>query len=100
MTDTIEEIERQQRAERQKIISDADALRSLVAHPGWKVYTSLIETVAQNFYATAMAPLDNVMLVTVAEYAKGTLNGLSRAADLPSAKIRESDELTRTTDEE
>lgn len=74
-------------------------LTGLMKHPGWARYTALIEAVAQNHYTAVMKPLDNVMLCVASEYAKGTLNGLTLAASLPSAKIREADELTRNEDE-
>ena len=96
---TREEIESDQRAQRRQIREDAELLVGLMKHPGWERYKALIEANAQVHYTKVMAPLDNVMLVTASEYAKGTLYGLTLAASLPSAKIREADELRNTDDE-
>lgn len=96
--DTIAEIETAQRAERVTVKNDADLFQGLMMHPGWKRYLALIEAVAQNYNKEAMRPLENVFEATKAEYAKGALFGLTLAATLPSAKIREANELTRNTE--
>lgn len=98
MSDAQEEIESAQRSERAQIKSDAEVFQSLLKHPGWPRYIAMIEAVSQNFYKAAMKPLENVMLVTTTEHAKGALTGLSLAAQLPSAKIREAEELKRPSE--
>jgi hypothetical protein len=100
MTDTRNEIESEQRSQRRQIREDAELLAGLMKHPGWPRYIALIEAVGQNFYHEAMMPLENLMLATKMEYAKGALKGLTLATSLPSAKIREASELTHGTDEE
>lgn len=100
MPEVAKEIESEQRAERRKIREDSELLEGLMKHPGWARYMALIEAVGQNFHREAMLPLENLMLATKGEYAKGTLNGLTLAASLPSAKIREASELTRTQETE
>ncbi len=99
METTKKEIESEQRAQRRQVKEDAELLAGLLKHPGWLRYLALIEAVGQNYYKEAIAPLENVLVATKQEYAKGTLFGLTLATSLPSAKIREADELTRTTDE-
>jgi hypothetical protein len=94
---TVEDIEKQQRAERQQIRSDAELLKQLVAHKGWPRYLALIERVAQNHYANVMKPVDNLLESTRVEYAKGILGGLTAATSLPAMKIREAQELTKTS---
>lgn len=94
------EIQDQQRRERAQIKSDAELFQALIKHPGWPRYIALIEAVSQNFYKTVMKPVDNVMLCTTTEHAKGALTGLSLAAQLPSSKIREASELTRPDDDD
>lgn len=96
----VDEIAAAQRKDRSTIKADAELMQSLMKHPGWARYLSMIEAVSQNFYRQAMKPLENTLEVTKSEYAKGTLNGLSAAAQLPSAKIREYAELTKKPDAE
>ena len=101
MTDKVaKEIEADQRADRRKIKEDAELLDGLMKHPGWPRYLALIEAVGQNFHQEAMMPLENLMLATKSEYAKGALKGLTLAASLPSSKIREASELTRNEEDE
>jgi len=94
---TVEEIERKQREERQQIRSDAELLGELMRHRGWPRYLALVETVAQNYHSSVMKPLEHVLEVTKMEFAKGALSGLSLATSLPQMKIREADELRRTS---
>lgn len=94
------ELASDERAKRAQIKSDAELFQGLLKHPGWPRYIAMIEAVSQNFYKTAMEPLENVMLVTRMEHAKGALTGLSLAARLPSAKIREAEELKRPVDDD
>ena len=89
-----EEILSQQRELRRKTKEDAELLAGLVKHPGWARYIALIEAVGQNFNHTLNEPLENVMLVTRTEYAKGALKGLSLAATLPYTKMQEARELS------
>ena len=98
--DTVNEIERQQRAERAQIKSDAELFDDLMKHKGWQRYMSLIETIAQNYHASIMKPLENVMEATKPEFAKGVLSGLSLATAIPNLKIREAHELRRAAEDE
>lgn len=98
--DTVEEIGSEQRAQRRQIKEDADLMAMLVKHPGWPRFMAMIETVAQNFNARLMAPMENMLEATKMEFAKGALTGLSLAAQLPHAKIREAKELSKNTDDE
>lgn len=99
METTKQEIESEQRAERRKVKEDAELLEGLMKHPGWARYLALIEANAQVHHKKAMMPLENLMLATASEYAKGTLYGLTLAASLPSAKIQEAAELRQPDDE-
>lgn len=98
--DTVNEIERKQRAERAQIRSDAELFDELMKHKGWIRYMSLIETIAQNYHASIMKPLENVMETTKTEFAKGVLSGLSLATAVPNLKIREAHELRREASQE
>lgn len=96
----MDDIEQSTREQRAKTLKDADLLQGLIAHPGWKVFCELIQTVGQNYYATLMTPLQNTSEVTQTEYAKGALNGLQTAASLPQSKIEESKLLRNPNSEE
>lgn len=98
--DARNELASEERSKRAQVKSDAELFQGLIKHPGWPRYIAMIEAVSQNFYKTAMKPLENVMQVTTTEHAKGALTGLSLAAQLPSAKIREAEELKRPADDE
>lgn len=94
-----EEIAADQRKERRELHANASALTELIQHPGWKLYVTLIEAVGQNYYRTAMEPLATVMDATKGEFAKGALMGLTLAATLPSAKIREAADFKQNNTE-
>jgi hypothetical protein len=96
MTNTLEEIGAEQRRERQQIRKDAEVFTSLLAHPGWPRFLALLEAVGANYYGALVTPLENSFECVKAEYAKGALKGLTLAASLPSAKIKEAEELTGT----
>jgi hypothetical protein len=55
--DTVNEIERKQRAERQQIRSDAELFDDLMKHKGWARYMSLVRAIAQNYHASIMKTL-------------------------------------------
>ena len=95
-----DDYEKQQREQSAAIRHDAELLTQLVAHPGWKVYCSLVETVGQNFYVQLVTPLETVDQCVKSEYAKGTLNGLQTAVDMPQRKISESKSLRNPNHEE
>lgn len=97
MVDDIQQDVREQNAQ---VHRDAEVLTQLLAHPGWKVFCSLVETVGQNFYMQLVQPLETVDGCVKAEYAKGTLNGLQTAVDLPARKIAESKSLRNPSHEE
>lgn len=97
---TAKEIESDQRTQRRQIREDAELMEGLLLHPGWKRYLAMIESVGQNFNGQIMAPLSNVLECTKTEFAKGALTGLSLAVQLPSAKMREAKELSKSTDDE
>ncbi len=84
-----EEILAQQREMRRQTKAAAEAMQKLVSMPEWREYLKLIEAVAQNFNDTLNQPLENVMLVTRHEYAKGALKGLTLAVSLPHTKMQE-----------
>lgn len=94
MTTTEEDIAAQQRIERQQIRQDAEVFQSLLKHPGWPRYLAMIEKVGGNYHQEIMRPLNNSFESVKSEFAKGALTGLSLAAQLPSAKIKEAAELT------
>ena len=94
-----EEILSQQREMARQTRNAADAMQKLVSLPEWSLYLRLIEAVAQNFNNTLNEPLENVMLVTKHEYAKGALKGLTLAATLPHIKIAEAKELNPGNEE-
>jgi len=100
MPDAQREIELQQQKDRSQVKSDAELFQGLIKHPGWPRYIALIEAVSQNYYKKVMQPVENVMLCTTTEHAKGALTGLSLAAQLPSAKIREAEELRRPSEDD
>lgn len=83
------EIASEQRMENERLRSDALLMDQLMRHPAWKRYITMIEGISQNFVQTALTPLENFLEMPKAEAAKGTLKGLSLAAQLPAAKIRE-----------
>lgn len=94
-----EEILAQQREIRRKTKEDAELLAGLIKHPGWARYIALIEAVGQNYNQTLNEPLENVMLVTKHEYAKGALKGLTLAASLPHLKMREAQDFNPGNEE-
>lgn len=96
----MDDIEQSTREQRAKTLKDAELLQGLIAHPGWATFIELIEHVGQNFYKQAMRPLNNTFEVTQTEYAKGTLNGLQSAVEMPSRKIAEAKLLRNPSDEE
>lgn len=98
--DTLTEIEQKQRNDRRQTLEDAELFDTLLAHRGWSRYMVLIEAVAQNYHATIMKPLDNVMEATKLEFAKGVLSGLTLASALPQMKIKEAQELYRSPEDE
>lgn len=95
-----DELRRSTQEQRAKTLKDAEVLESLIAHPGWAIYRELIQTVGQNFYVQLMTPLENALESTKTEYAKGTLNGLQSAVELPSIKIAEAKSLRNPSNEE
>jgi hypothetical protein len=98
--DTINEIERKQRADRAQIRKDAEAFAALMAHPGWGRYMALVESIGQNYHASIMKPLESVLEATKVEFAKGVLSGLSLATAIPQLKINEAHELRRHDDDD
>lgn len=86
---TAQEIAADQRKEHSILKADALLMRALMKHPGWPRYLSMIEASAQTWNNIAREPLGNLLEVGKLEHAKGTLNGLSLAAQLPAAKIRQ-----------
>ena len=88
-TEAAQELAAQVRQERSTIKKDAELMEQLLRHPAWPRFLALIEAVADNHMKVVMTPLSNSFELTKAEYAKGTLNGLSLAASLPNAKISE-----------
>ena len=96
----MDEIERQQREDRQRIRSDAEALTALMAHGGWKVYMRLVEAVAQNYHGAIMKPIDSALESVKVEFAKGVLSGLSLATSLPTMKVTEAKSLSPAGDDE
>lgn len=98
MTDTLDDIAAQQRTEDRIIREDAELLRSLITHPGWKRYLALVEAVGQNFYTTLITPCENSFEWPKMEFAKGALTALDHVAKLPSIKIKQADELHTSTD--
>ena len=98
--DAINEIEVKQRVERRQTISDAELLASLMAHKGWGRYMALIESVAQNYHAAMMRPVESVWEMPKAEFAKGVLSGLSLASQMPALKIKEAQDLRPTPADE
>jgi hypothetical protein len=98
--DTMSDIAAKQREERAKIRADADLFVELLRHPGWPRYVELVQTVAQNYHATIMKPLESILECGKIEFAKGVLSGLSLASTLPTMKINEARELRREADDE
>jgi len=98
--DTLNEIERKQRAERAQVREDAELLAGLVAHKGWGRYMAMIEAIAQNYHTTIMKPMENILEATKPEFAKGVLSGLTLATALPQMKINEAQELRRSSEDE
>lgn len=93
MPTTEEEIQSEQRAQARQVREDAELLEGLMLHKGWPRFKALVEAVAQNYYATAMKPLEKLDDAVRVEYAKGTLNGLTLAASLPHLKMQEAQNL-------
>jgi hypothetical protein len=98
--DSVNEIAKKQREERRQIEKDADLFAQMMASEAWKRYIALIESVAQNYHAVIMKPLESVLEVTKTENAKGILSGLTLASALPGMKIKEAHELRPAPDEE
>lgn len=98
--DAVSEIEAKQRADRRQIRTDADLMIQLLKHPAWARYLALIEAVGQNFHTRLMTPMENSFEAVKMEHAKGALIALSLAAQLPSAKIREAEELRSASRDE
>ena len=94
------EIEAKQRAERRRVIEDAELFQSLLTHKGWSRYVGLIETLAQNYHGAIMRPLESSLEVTKVEFAKGVLSGLSLATAAPGLKITEAQSLRTQEDEQ
>lgn len=92
-TKTAKELGTAQRADLQTLRKDAELMESLLKHPGWPRFMTMIEAVGQNFQRAAMQPIENALESVKTEHAKGALTGLTVAAQLPSAKIREAEDL-------
>lgn len=100
MDTAVNEIERKQRAERVQIREDAELFNDLMKHRGWARYLTLVESIAQNYHVTIMAPLANVMEATKPEFAKGVLSGLTLATAIPNLKIHEAQGMRSQADDE
>jgi hypothetical protein len=98
--DTISDIERQQRADRQIVRADAELFVDLMKHKGWPRYMAIIETIAQNYHAAIMKPLDSSLEVVKVEFAKGVLSGLTLATAVPQMKIKEAQDMRRSVEED
>ena len=98
--DTLNEIELKQRSEARQVRSDADVFHELMKHPGWPRFLTLVETIAQNYHVAIMKPVENILEMPKAEFAKGVLSGLSLATAIPQMKINEARELRSQPDEE
>lgn len=93
MDDVVDDIDSRQRMERQTLREDAELFASMITHKGWTRYLQMIDKVAQNYHATVMKPIENVLESPRIEHAKGVLTGLSVAAQLPQMKMNEAREL-------
>jgi hypothetical protein len=100
LNETVKELTSEERMRRQELRSDAEVFQTLIKHPGWPRYMAMIEKVGNNFNIRIMQPLPNMDAALGAEHAKGALYGLSLAAQLPSAKIREAADLKSDGDGE
>ena len=90
---TVEELSAAQRKERLQLKADAEVMISLTRHPGWATYMRMLESIGNNFNQKVMKPIENSFESVRVEYAKGALTGISAAASMPSAKIKEAREL-------
>lgn len=95
-----EEIGAAQRIDRNAIRNQAEALQGLIAHPGWKVYQTIVAAQAQNHMANLQRPLKSPDEVMVQEYTKGTLNGLSTALMTVQGTIEQAKQLGVFNDDE
>lgn len=98
MTKTTDDIASDERVRTRTIKQDAELFQTLVKHPGWPRYLAMIEQVGNNFQNKLMEPLGNALESVKTEHAKGALTGLSLAAQLPSLKIREAQELKKPSE--
>jgi len=95
----VDELASGERLRRQQVRTDAELFEGLMRHPGWQRYMVLVESVGQNFHQTMMRPVTKTADVYTSEFAKGALNGLSLAVQLPSAKIKEAADLKPSAEE-
>lgn len=88
-----DEVANDLRKERVEIKKQAEALLSLMAHPGWGVYRAIVTANAQNMMTQLQRPLKTPDEVMLQEYTKGALNGLSTALMIPQGKVDEAKSL-------
>ena len=89
------EIAQEERVRNQQVRKDAELFNTMLNSEAWKRLILMVETVAQNYHANIMKPLDSSLEVTKMEYNKGVLSGLTLATALPSMKIKEAHDLAR-----
>ena len=90
-----EELMKQQRAADKEDRERGEAFKSLVKHPGWAMFTGLINSRIQASAELLMEPVEKLIPEgTNTEYLKGTMRGLIMARDLPSATIAGMEQLT------
>lgn len=83
-----EELLKQARAANKEDRERAEVFQSLLKHPGWTLYASLLNSQLQSCAENLMLPREELREGKMnSEYLKGTMRGLIMARDLPSATI-------------
>lgn len=66
----------------------ADTFEGLMKHPGWKLFTDLLDIRIAGLGESMLEPSNSVDGMVALEYVKGTMRGLLLARNLPQLTIQ------------
>ena len=80
---SIEDIEKGRMGWKPMSEDELAALRELVLHSGWKLFTRLLDKTAKHHAEVLLSAVDDVNV----EYLRGQISGMRKAAMIPSAHV-------------
>lgn len=80
-----------------RVLHQAHLLQQLVATPGWKVYSEMLQDRLELEANNALAGTSSLDGVLVNEFAKGTFSGIRFAMTLPEVTVNAAKEIARRT---